>query len=339
MKGKRILITGASGFVGSHFVETALQRGFDVYAGIRKSSSRQYLLDPRINFVEIDMDQKKHLLESLKRADDEMGGFHHVIHNAGVTKPKRIHEFETGNADFTKFFAEAILETQSEFEKFVFLSSVAAQGPAEIHGAEALSESIGEKPVTPYGKSKLLGEKYLHGIHELNHLIFRPTVVYGPRDKKFILRIIELMLNGIDLRIGVKGQKLSFVYVKDLVDIILHSLLLDIERETYLISDGDSLPQENIFQHIKNELKARTIKIRVPKNLAIALGYVIYHFQTLLNIPVHISHHKMKTTTALNWSLDISKAKADLGYEPKFNLERGIRETIAWYQEKGLISR
>ena len=88
MTGK-ILITGAGGFIGSHIVEEALRRGYDTYAGVRATTSREYLADPRIKFVELDFAHPDRLCAQLLQYKKEMGGWDYIVHNLGVTKCKK----------------------------------------------------------------------------------------------------------------------------------------------------------------------------------------------------------------------------------------------------------
>src|ERR1700722_15412481 len=127
---KKVLITGASGFIGSFLVEEALKRGYEVYAGIRSSSSRQYLQDSRINFISLDFKNKSNLIKTLEEFNKEHNGsFDYIIHCSGVTKANNIQEFYDINYEYTKNFVEALIETKSNVQKFIQLSSLASYGP------------------------------------------------------------------------------------------------------------------------------------------------------------------------------------------------------------------
>ena len=123
---QKILITGASGFVGGFLVEDALNRGLEVYAAVRKSSNLQYLQDERINFVLIDFENK----DSLKSIFLEHE-FKYIIHNAGLTKTPIKEQYFIVNATYLENMVEALIESNKIPSKFTFISSLAAYGPAE----------------------------------------------------------------------------------------------------------------------------------------------------------------------------------------------------------------
>ena len=105
-----ILVTGAGGFIGSHIVEEALRRGYDIYAGVRRTTSREYLSDPRIKFVELDFTNTERLCAQLLQYKKEMGGWDYIVHNLGVTKCKRQKDFYTINHEYTRNFTNALIE-------------------------------------------------------------------------------------------------------------------------------------------------------------------------------------------------------------------------------------
>ena len=119
----KILVTGASGFIGSFIVEEALKRGFETWAAVRKSSSKEYLQDERIHFIELNLSKKEQLVEQLRGHD-----FDYVVHAAGVTKCLNKQDFMRINCEGTKNLVEAILDLQMPLKRFVYLSSLSIFG-------------------------------------------------------------------------------------------------------------------------------------------------------------------------------------------------------------------
>ena len=119
----KILITGASGFIGSFIVEESLRRGMETWAAVRKTSSHRYLKDKRINFIELDFSSKEKLKEQLQGHD-----FDYVVHAAGATKCLHKEDFFRINTEGTKNFVSAIRELQMPLKRFVYVSSLSIYG-------------------------------------------------------------------------------------------------------------------------------------------------------------------------------------------------------------------
>ena len=150
-RNKKILITGATGFIGGFIVDRALKQGMDVWAAVRKSSSRRYLTDGRINFIELDLSDE----EKLKRQLDGMD-FNYVVHAAGVTKCLHKEDFFKVNTLGTKNLVNAIITLNMPIEKFVYVSSLSVLGPVrENRPYMEITETDKPQPNTAYGKSKL----------------------------------------------------------------------------------------------------------------------------------------------------------------------------------------
>jgi UDP-glucose 4-epimerase len=177
----KILITGASGFVGSFLVEEALKRAYSTYAGVRKTSNLRYLSDSEISFFNCDFSDK----EDIKKELAKQSPFDYIIHNAGITKTCRKEDFNTVNYQYTKNLIEAIKESKNALKKFVYISSLAAQGPGKTKTNIPVSFDDKPRPKSFYGLSKLKSENYIKSAG-LDYLIFRPTGVYGPREKDYL---------------------------------------------------------------------------------------------------------------------------------------------------------
>ncbi len=157
---KKILITGASGFIGSFIVEEALRRELEVWAAVRPTSSRKYLQDTRIRFIELDFGSEEKLTEQLRGHD-----FDYIVHAAGATKCLHREDFFRTNTEGTKHLVRAILRLSMPIEKFVYLSSLSVFGPiCEQQPYREILESDTPHPNTAYGESKLQAEKWLENI-------------------------------------------------------------------------------------------------------------------------------------------------------------------------------
>jgi nucleoside-diphosphate-sugar epimerase len=324
----KVLITGASGFIGSHLVSAALERGWEVHAGIRATSSRRALDDDRVAFFPVDFDELEKLKADLGHFTNSYGGFQYVIHNAGITKPRDPEEFYRGNALFTRDFATTILDSQPCLRKFVYMSSIAALGPGDPDTFEPITESMRPDPITPYGLSKLRAEEMLSGIEGLPYILIRPSAVYGPGDAKFIGRLVSLFKKGIEVRLGPRDQRLSFVHVHDLAAVTLDACLSDLSGVAFNISDGGNYSQAELNRNIKDILNVRTVAVRIPTGVLVVAGHAMFKTMSAMGKQVHLSHYKMRELTAKNWVINIGSAHRELNYQPEYDLRSGIAQTL-----------
>jgi nucleoside-diphosphate-sugar epimerase len=330
---KRILITGASGFIGGFLVEEALNQGFDVYAGIRESSDLRYLQDARIQFFKTDLSDKNIIKHDLLATEK----FDYIIHNAGITKTCTKEMFDTVNFQFTKNLVEALYETRRIPDKFIHISSLAAYGPGNENTLAPIKETDSPKPVSLYGKSKLKTEQYLRSLDDFPYLIFRPTGVYGPREKDYYL-MYKSIKNGLETYIGTKNQYITFIYVKDLVRLLIDALASGITQKSYFASDLKYYTAVEFSKLVKKELNKKTLSLVFPKSLIKQIAFVSEKLSCLLGgkIPT-LNTEKYKEISQKNWLCDSSALEKDFNFKPKYDLEKGLHEAIAWYKQKGLL--
>jgi len=332
-KLKKLLITGASGFIGGFIVEEALQQGFDVYAGVRKSSDLNHLKDPRIKFFKTNLVNKKAIKTSLL----ETGKFDYIIHNAGLTKTCKKLTFDLVNYQFSKTLFEALSETNSIPKKFIYISSLAAYGPGDEKTLIPINESDTPKPVSLYGESKLKTELYLKSLKDFPYLIFRPTGVYGPREKDYYV-MYKTIKSGLETYIGTKEQHLTFIYVKDLAALLINALNSEIVQKSYFVSDLKKYTAIEFNNIVKKELNKKTIRIVFPKSLVKSIAFVGEKLSCLfLNKVPTLNTEKYKEISCKNWLCDASETSEDFGFTPEYDLQKGINETIAWYKKEKLL--
>ena len=325
---KRVLITGANGFLGFHLINAALAQKFEVFAGLRKNSKAEHLSQLPIQYSYLNYENVEDLTKEI--ADKKIN---YIIHAAGTTKALKQQVFEQVNVAYTVNLAKAAQMSGNSFLKMVFISSLAAVGPLKANEG-IITEKTFPSPLTSYGKSKLLAERKLAEL-DIESVILRPTAIYGPREKEIFV-IIKTLLKGIDANIGSKPQKLSFVYASDVADAAINALLSN-AKAVFNISDGNSYSKYDFADALKHIVNKKALRMHLPQSAVHSLAHSLEKFNGWLNKPTMLRREKLKELVAENWICDISKAKQELNFIPKFNLETGLQETIEWYRQNNWI--
>jgi nucleoside-diphosphate-sugar epimerase len=326
----KILVTGASGFIGSFIVEEALRRGMDTWAAIRKSSSREFLQDERIHFIELDLSSKDKLVEQLEDHD-----FDYIVHAAGVTKCLRIEDFKKVNTEGTKNLVDAILQLQMPIKRFVYLSSLSIFGPiAEEKPHREITENDFPKPNTAYGKSKLEAEKYLDSIgNNFPYIVLRPTGVYGPREKDYFM-MAKSIKQHVDFSVGFHRQDITFVYVQDVVQAVFLAFDHGMSGRKYFLSDGNVYSSSAFSNYIHKELgKPWWIRIKAPIWLLHIITFFGEHIGQYTGKITALNNDKYHILKQRNWRCNIEPTMDELGYHSHYDLERGVKLTIQWYKD------
>ena len=326
----KILITGASGFIGSFIVEEALKRGLDTWAAIRKSSSREWLQDERIHFIELNLSSKTQLVEQLRDQN-----FDYVVHAAGVTKCLNKADFRRINTEGTKNLAEALLEVGMPLKRFVFVSSLSIFGAIkEQQPYEAICENDSPQPNTEYGRSKLAAEHCLETLAKrLPYIILRPTGVYGPREKDYFIMAKSIKQHS-DFAVGYKRQDITFVYVEDVVQAVFLALEKGENGRKYFLSDGE-VYQSATFSNLIHEALGRPwwIRITAPVWVLRIVTFLGEYIGRITGKVTALNNDKYNILKQRNWRCDIQPAIDELGYQPKVQLEEGVKKTIQWYRD------
>ena len=325
---KKILITGASGFIGSFLVEEALKRNYEVYAGIRKTSNTEYLTDSRIKFVELDFADP----DSLKWTLFKLPYFDFVIHNAGLTKAFSKKDYFISNFLYTKNLVNVLMVLKKVPEKFIYMSSLAAYGPGDPLQLPSVRSTDTPKPVTSYGRSKLESELFLSALSGFPHIIIRPTIVYGPREKD-LYTMFKIINNNFELFVGFKKQYLTFVYVKDLVKSVFKAIESDVVNTGYFISDGNVYDRKTLGNIIKERLGKKTISIYFPIKLVRLIALITETSKYITRKQSVLNFEKVKELECVNWKCDIQPITDDLNFKADYNLSKGVNETIDWYKK------
>ncbi len=322
---RSILVTGASGFIGSHIVAHALSEGMEVWAAVRASSSGKYLQDPRIHILTLDLSDVTQMREALREVQ-----FDYVVHAAGATKARHRRQFFEVNTDGTRNLVLALEVTQQHLRRFVFLSSLSVMGAIhETMPYKEMRDDDTPQPNTAYGASKLAAEEWLKTNTSLPWTILRPTGVYGPREKDYML-MVDSIRRGVDVAAGYQRQDITFIYYKDVVTAVMKSMQSDATvGRAYFLSDGAVYQSRTFSDLIMQQLGRRhVLRLKLPlwmlravcaaSDLKTKLGGGL---STLNNDHYHVLAQR-------NWRCDISPARRDFGFDPQWPLDKGVADML-----------
>jgi nucleoside-diphosphate-sugar epimerase len=325
----KVLVTGASGFLGSHVAEALAADGHDVRVLIRRTSSRAFLAFPCEEAVG-DLADPASLPAAVAGADA-------VIHAAGLVKARTEREFETVNACGTANLLGAIERHAPDLKRFIYISSLAAHGPSE----DGLPRPVDAppRPLTAYGRSKLAGEDLTRASAVAGRaVIFRPPVIYGPRDPALVpffrlarFRLAPLLMGG--------HNRVSTVYVDDVAKAVALASTAEapVSGKTYCPEDGAVHTWRDLLSAIEDANGHRALRIHAPRWAFSAAALASEAFGFLARRPVSLTREKVDEMSRTHWVCSGDSLRRDLGWAPGTGIYEGVRLTREWYRRHGWI--
>ena len=327
----KALVTGATGFVGSHLVERLLGAGMEVACLMRPTSPpRRTALDG------LDVERRVAALDDPDALARAVRGVDYVFHAAGLTRARTLAEYQAVNADGTGRLLEALLAEGAALRRFVYVSSLAAAGPAR--SPEPPDESAEPHPADDYGASKLAGEHVvLEHANRLPVTIVRPPAVYGPRDANFLpLFRLAVRLGRVPV-IGKPSKQAAFVYAGDLAEgLRLAAQTPQAVGRTYYIASGIHTMSE-VAEAVCLALNMPPRLLRVPPLLARLAGEIGQIAWAVTGRPQIVSRGKIRGLLHPWWTCSWTRARQELGYRQAVSLQEGMRLTAQWYVEHGWL--
>jgi nucleoside-diphosphate-sugar epimerase len=325
----KALVTGATGFVGSHLVERLLVAGMDVACLMRPTSNPAALAG-------LAVERRIAVLEDPAALTKAVRGVDYIFHCAGLTRGRNLAQYMSVNADGTRRLIEAALAENASLQRFVYVSSLAAAGPAT--SPEPPDESATPHPSDDYGASKLAGERVvLEYADRLPVTIIRPPAVYGPRDTNFLpLFRAAARLRRVPV-IGKPSKQVAFVYATDLAEGLLLAAQNPLSAgRTYFIASGIHTMTE-VAQAVCAALNIPPRMLRVPTILARLIGEIGQIKWALTGRAQIISRRKVRDMLQPRWTCSWARARTELGYREAVGLTEGMRATAQWYIENGWL--
>lgn len=320
-----VAVTGATGFVGGHLAEALRRRGEEVRCLARSSSRTGPLAALGCTVVEGGLDDDSALPRLVE-------GCHTVFHVAGAIAARDEAEFLRVNRDGTGRLASAARE--AGVRRFVYVSSLAATGPAE-RGAP-VDEVTPPRPVTAYGRSKRAAEEVLTG-SGLPFTIVRPPVVYGPRDRQ-LLRLFRLARRGLVPLLGDGEQELSLVHAADLAEALIAAAASPAaEGRTYHAAHPRVVTQRDLVRAVGRAVGARVRAVRLPAAVVRPLLAVTGAAARLAGRSTLLSADKAAEFLAPAWTCSSESLARDAGWRARVDLDEGLATTAGWYAAEGWL--
>lgn len=323
------IVTGGTGFVGSHLVDLLIERNYNVKCIVRKSSDLKWLKNKPLEIVDCGLDDPKKLTAVLEGAS-------YIFHVAGVVKSKRKEGYFRGNVDATKTLLEAAARASSSLKKIVVVSSLTVAGPS-LNGKPKEEWEI-PAPITTYGMSKYqqeeVAKKYMD---RLPITICRAPAVYGERDTDVFL-FFKTFKKGLMTTIGFDKKEVSLIHARDLVDgFLLAALSEKSSGEIYFITSKKFYNWKEIGEVTSKVMGRKAINISIPHFLVYIIAAISEFLALFSSKATILNVEKAKDITRKYWTCSYQKAEQDLGFVQKIDLESGITRAVRWYEENGWL--
>lgn len=329
-----ILLTGATGFVGSHVLDALVEHPDEVRVLVRPTSDLAHIKDAQTRWQGGGIGVAQGHLgdrDSLARACQ---GVHTIVHLAALTRARNEEEFRIANENGTRHLVEAAQETSS-CHRFIYVSSLAAAGPAANGRPVEPTES--PHPLTAYGRSKLAGELAVQeAAGEMKVAILRPTAVYGPGDRDLLAFFRLANLGLLPIPTG-PPRSVQLVHVHDLSRAIHAAALSREARGVYHIAEARAYTWGEVLGLVARAVGKQGLEVPIPKALFRVAGALSGVVGRLAARPQVFDSDKVRELLAPGWLCETQRCQEDLGFTASIPLEEGLRTTAAWYKEKGWL--
>jgi nucleoside-diphosphate-sugar epimerase len=326
------LVTGATGFIGSHLVESLLQKGLQVRVLVRHTSRLQWLEGLGVENVLGDLCDD----QSLPALRSALQGVDYVFHLAGSIHAVTKQDYFRINTEGTVRLLQAAADAKGPLKKFIFVSSQSAGGPSQ--DARGVREDDLPSPLSHYGQSKLKAEReVLRFAGSFPVVILRPPTIYGPRETR-VYAVFKMMKRGFALAPGQHLKHVSFCYVSDLIEAIEAAAFQSQPNgRVYNVMGERSYEWLEFMDAIGKALNRRYRVVRIPDPILLCFGAVGEIVSRLSGRSVLFTVQKVKEFSQNNWVIDGTRIREELGWREKVSLSEGMAKTAAWYKRAGWL--
>jgi nucleoside-diphosphate-sugar epimerase len=324
----KALVTGSTGFIGSHLVESLLQKKYEVFCLIREQSDRRWIKELDVRFIPGDYEDKVSLNGAVKDMD-------FVFHCGAVIFATEWETYDKANVESTVNILKACAETNPGLKKFIFVSSISASGPS-LDG-KPVKESDPCRPVSLYGKSKRLAEEAAANFFDKFPVVsLRPTNVLGIR-QEHLFRSIKLAAKSILPCLGNGDNQVTFSFVQDVV----RALILAAEEEkahgkAYFVADPEPRSWDDLLSAILESL-GKSFVVRIPQRILMSLAFLSEKTAGLTGRSPLFTRKSLLNIRNNYWLQDTELIEKDLGFVTKIPFKQGIGDIVHWYRDNNLL--
>ncbi len=323
----RVLVTGATGFLGSHIAEQLSRQGHTVRVLVRRTSDRSFLRGIDVEEALGDVTQPDTLPAAVE-------GMESIVHAAGLVKARSAEEFDAVNAGGTANLLSTLGQAR-QLRRFVLISSLAAHGPSEDGHPRPVDAP--PAPVTTYGRSKLKAEQFVRawaGDHDkVGATIIRPPVIYGPRDRQ-LLTFFQLARWRLAPLLGDGTNSISLVYVEDAALAAAQAATAaGAPSATYTVDDGSVYTWRDLLAAVEQAVGRKALRIPSPPWAYAAAAFVSETYGRLRRQAVSFTADKVIEMRQRYWVCSHDEISRHLGWQPQVDLAQGAALTAAWYRQ------
>lgn len=323
-----VLVTGATGFVGSHVIEVAGGFGLRMRALVRKRADAARLAECGFECV-------TGALEDAAAVREAVAGVDAILHLAAATKARTPEEYQRANVAGTQAVIDALLDASPRPQRLVYLSSLAAVGPP-VNG-RPVTRADTPRPLTTYGRTKLAGERVCEAVADrVQVAILRAPAVYGPRDRDVFSFFRLARLGVVPLPRAATGR-LQMVHARDLARALLLAGTSAAARGIYHVAEARSYGWDEMAHMVGSAIGKQVRVIRVPDPVIVAAARASETITGLMGKSTIFNRDKANELLAPGWLCETDLARRDFGFEAHIPLQEGFNETANWYKRHGWL--